>query len=237
MIRCHHCGEEVEDGRAFCPHCGKSLAEGTVAAAAAAHDAPVAPTALRQGDSARGQAAGGAGDFGEGQRTVRAPLSAFDRSKEDADKSRRLIFIAVALASALAVAGLAWWAMQPSTRTGDPRLEGALRPGSPEFEQLRERLVVEFDADEDAVIGPTALGTYAVTMKPTVRNFTGRTVSGLEFHAAGLDLDQRVVRERTFVWQDDIEPNKVSVVPISLNFPQDNRPASLKLDLTGVKFK
>lgn len=237
MIRCQHCGEEVEDGRAFCPHCGKPLAEGG-AAAAATQDSSVAPTtALRQVDSGRGEASSGGRDTTAERPAARAALSSFDRGKEDADKSRRMIFIAVALASALAVAGLAWWATRPSARTGEPRLEGALRPGAPEFEQIRERLILDFDADEDALIGPTALGTYAVTMRPTVRNFTGRAVSGLEFHAAGLDLDKRVIRERTFVWLDEIEPNKVSVVPFSLNFPQDNRPASLDLKLTGVRFK
>jgi hypothetical protein len=191
--------------------------------------------ALRQVASERG--AKGREDSTDERSTVRAPLSAFDRSKEDADQSRRKIFIAVALASALAVAGLAWWAMRPSQRAGAPHLSNATRPGTPEFEQIRELLRVDFDPDEDAVIGPTALGTYAVTMSPTVRNFTGRTVSGLEFHAAGLDLDKGVIRERTFVWEQEIEPNKVATVPISLNFPQDNRPASLKLDLMGVRFR
>ncbi len=205
MIRCQHCGREVEDGRAFCPHCGKAV---------------------------------GANVEGNEERRATAPAPGFGAGrKEEADKSRRTIFIAVALASAVLVAGLVWLATSPSTRTGDPRLANALRPGSPEFDQIRDRLVVEFNPDEDASIGPTALGTYAVTMKPTVRNFTGRTVSGLEFHAAGLDLAKEVIRERTFVWQQEIEPNKISSVPISINFPQDNRPASLKLDLTGVTFK
>jgi hypothetical protein len=205
VIRCQHCGREVEDGRALCPHCGKATGPGVEGAPESRATAPVP-------------------GFGTG-------------GKEEADKSRRTIFMVVALASAVLVAGLVWLATRPSTRTDDPRLANALRPGSPEFEQIRDRLVVEFNPDEDASIGPTALGTYSVTMKPTVRNFTGRTVSGLEFHAAGLDIAREVIRERTFVWQQEIEPNKISSVPISINFPQDNRPASLKLDLTGVTFK
>ncbi len=202
---CQHCGQEVEDGRAFCPHCGKAV---------------------------------GAGGEGPEARRVSAPVPGFGvGGKEEADKSRRAIFIAVALASAVLVAGLVWLSMRPSTQTGEPRLANALRPGTPEFEQIRERLVVEFNPDEDASIGPTAIGPYSVSMKPTVRNFTGRTVSGLEFHAAGLDLDKQAIRQRTFVWQQEIEPNKVVAIPFSLNFPQDNRPASLKLELTGVTFK
>ena len=204
-MRCQHCGQEVEDGRAFCPHCGKAT---------------------------------GAGGEGAQGRHAAAPVPGFGAGgKDEADKSRRTIFIVVALASAVLVAGLVWLATRPSTRVGDPRLANALRPGSPEFEQIRDRLVVEFNPDEDASIGPTALGPYSVSLKPTVRNFTGRTVDGLEFHAAGLDLGKQVIRERTFVWQQEIEPNKISVVTFSLNFPQDSRPASLKLDLTGVTFK
>ena len=206
-MRCQHCGREVEDGRAVCPHCGKATGPGGESAEGRRADAPAVP------------------GFGAG-------------GKEEVDKSRRTIFIAVALASAVLVAGLVWLATRPSTRTGDPRLANALRPGSPEFEQIRERLVVEFNPDDgDASIGPTALGPYSVSMRPTVRNFTGRTVSGLEFHAAGLDLAKEVIRERTFVWQQEIEPNKVSVVSFSMNFPADSQPASLKLDLTGVTFK
>lgn len=234
MIRCQHCGREVEEGRAFCPHCGQSLS-GDAEVDAGVQSAPVASTALRQVASGREHRGAGA-NFVEEEPRASAP-PAFGRGREESDKSRRTIFIAVALGSALLVAGLVWFATRPAARTGDARLEGAIRPGSPEFEQIRDLLRVEFDPDEDAVIGPTALGTYAVTMRPTVRNFTGRTVSGLEFHASGLDLDKRIVRERTFVWQQDIEPNKVSAVPISINFPQDNRPASLDLKLTGVRFK
>ena len=70
-----------------------------------------------------------------------------------------------------------------------------------------------------------------------MRNFTGRTVSGLEFRIAGVDLKGNVIRERIAVNQDEIEPNKIHTPPLSINFPQDNRPADLKLELTGVRFK
>jgi hypothetical protein len=164
-------------------------------------------------------------------------MSGFERSRSESEKSRRTMFISVALASAVLVGGLLWWASRPSTRPAEERLEGALRPGSPEFEQARERLIVEFDPDENATIGANALNNVVVTMKPTVRNFTGRTVNGLEFRAAGLDLAGQLIRQRTFVWTQEIEPNKTASFPIPINFPQDNRPAQLKLELTGAKFK
>jgi zinc-ribbon domain len=208
VIRCQSCGREVEEGVAFCPHCGKPVAgEG-----APSRETEAAPSNV-----------------------VR--VSSFDRGREEADKSRRVIFVAVAIVAALLVAGLAYYASRPAAAPGEERLEGAvLRPGSPDFPGA-DRLIVDFNADEDAFIGANALGNYVVTLKPTVRNFTGRAVSGLEFHAAGLDAKGQVIRERTFARDVDIEPNRVNTPALGLNFPPENRPAQLKLELTGVRFK
>ena len=196
MIRCQHCGGEVEEGRGFCPHCGKAVSSDAEVAAQAPGAAAAPP------------------------RVVTAP--SFGRPREEPDKSRRVIFAAVAVVALALVAGLAYLATRPSARPGEERLAGAIRPGSQEF---------------PATIGATALGTWAVTMKTTVRNFTGRIVNGLEFHASGVDPQGKVIRERTFVSEAEIEPNKTFVPSIGLNFPQDNKPADLKLELTGVRFK
>jgi len=210
VTRCPHCGGEVEDARGFCPHCGKAVTPGTEVSA-------------RDAESE-----------GEPQRVVTAP--SFGRTPEEPDQSRRVIFAVVSLAALALIGGLAYLATRPAARPGEERLAGAIRPGSPDF-PTKERLVVEFDPNEDADIGPTALGPWQVRMRPTVRNFTGRAVGGLEFHAAGVDLKGNVIRERTFVSEAEIEPNKIFVPTIGLNFPQDNKPADLKLELTGVRFK
>lgn len=210
LIRCRHCGGEVEEGQSVCPHCGKPAAHGE----ADARDASSVNTSA----------------------PPRA-FSSFEPRREEADGSRRMIFIAVAVVAALLIAGLAYMATRPAARPGEERLEGAIRPGSPDF-PAADRLVVEFDPDEDATIGANALGNFVVTMKPTIRNFTGRTVNGLEFHVAGLDLAGKVIRERTFVSTEEIEPNKIATPGISLNFPPDNKPAQLaRPELTGVRFK
>jgi hypothetical protein len=164
-------------------------------------------------------------------------MVSFEPRKEEADGSRRVIFIAVAIVAAILLAGLAYMVTRPATRQGEERLEGAIRPGSPEF-PAPDRLVVEFTPDEDAKIGANALGNFVVTMKPTIRNFTGRTISGLEFHVAGLDLEGKVIRERTFITTQEIEPNKIATLDIGINFPLDNKPAQLaRPELTGVRFK
>jgi len=165
-----------------------------------------------------------------------APMSSFGARREEPDKSRTVIYVAVAVVAALLIGGLAYLATRKSEGPAEERLEGAVRPGSPDF-PAAERLVVEFDPNEHALIGPTALGPWAVTFKPVVRNFTGRTVNGLEFRVAGVDLKGNVIRQRIAINRDEIEPNKIHTPALSINFPQDNRPADLKLELTGVRFK
>ena len=203
MIRCERCGGEVDEGRGFCPECGKPVAAG-----AQAQTPQAGPP-----------------------RSV--PMSTFGERREEPDKSRMLIYAALAVVGLLLLGGLAYLATRPTQRPGEEKLAGAIRPGAPDYPG--DRLVVDFVPDDDATIGENSLGNYVVTMKPTVRNFTGRTVNGLEFRAAGLDLNGNVMRERTFVTEDEIEPNKTASPAIGLNFP--TRPAQLKLELTGVRFK
>ena len=227
MRRCQHCGEEVEAGRDYCPHCGGALS--VAAEAAATQSSPEAGAAL-QADAGTGRGPTGAGA------PMTAPVSTFEPRAEEPDRSRRAVFIAAAVVGALLVGALAWWASRPSPAPGEERLEGAVRPGAPEFPGP-DKLMVEFVPDEHAQIGPTALGPWAVAMRPVVRNFTGRTVNGLEFRASGVDLSGTVIRERVYVTRQEIEPNKILVPSISVQFPQDSKPADLKLELTGVRFK
>ncbi|MDQ3802449.1 MAG: hypothetical protein M3416_01120 [Acidobacteriota bacterium] len=63
-----------------------------------------------------------------------------------------------------------------------PRLEGALRPEMPEFERLREKIIVEQLIATEA---PRPLNNdFSLEMKATVRNTTDRTLSGLELRGA-----------------------------------------------------
>lgn len=170
-----------------------------------------------------------------GQTAPAAPMSSFGQTKGEPDRSRRVIYLVVAVVGALLIAGVAYLAQRPAARPGEEQLDAAIRPGSPDFPA--GKLIVDFDPDEHATIGGNALGNHVVTMKPIVRNFTGRVVNGLEFRAAGLDLQGQVIRQRTFVTREEIEPNRTASPAIGLNFPGDNRPAQLRLELTGVRFK
>ena len=224
MIVCQHCGEQVEEGKQFCPYCGQPVSGPVVgaqqapagagtAAARAARERPAPPAP--------------------------APMSGFERGGTDeVDKSRRVIYLVVAAFAVALTALLIYFATRPSPPPAEPRLEGAIRAGSPEFAQVKERLIVEFDADQNASEATRAIGDTVMFLEPTLRNLTGRTVDSVELRAAVVDLQGQPVKQRTVVRQINLEPNKVMKVPINLEgFKAGDVRANATVDLTGVKFK
>lgn len=242
-MRCDNCGQEVEEGRNFCPHCGKPVAAPAGTAAATPAEPAANPLALQQVESRRDRPTlDEADDSAAAPRTV--PMASFGsaRGAEEPDGTRRKIYIGVALVAALLVAGVVYLATRPKAPAAEPRLEGALRAGSPEFEQVRNQIVVEFDPDEDATESPRGIGDIIMMMRPTVRNLTGRTISGLELHTSVVDLDGQPIKERTVVAvparQPELAPYKVLEVPIQIEgFKPGDVRANIKVELTGVKFK
>jgi hypothetical protein len=163
-----------------------------------------------------------------------------------AEDSRRKIFIITAIASALLIALLVFWATRPGSNGAgqQPQLAGAFRAGSPEFAEAREKIVVEPDPDE-ATESPRPAGDIVMTLRPKVRNFTGRTITGLELLATVVDLDNQPVRQRTKIaipnaetGQSELEHNKILVVPILMEgFKKEDVRANIRVEVTGVKFK
>lgn len=171
-------------------------------------------------------------------------MSQPEKNIVEADTTRRNIFIGVALVSALLIAGVVYLVTRPGSQGVEPRLENALRAGSPEFDQYRERIVIDFDPEENATTGVRALGDLVVNMKPTIRNFTGRTITGLELHAAAIDLENKLMKERTVIAipragvPAELAPNKTLDVPIMLEgMSKDILPANLRIELTAIRFK
>lgn len=128
---------------------------------------------------------------------------------------------------------------QPSVRpTVEPRLEGALRPEMPEFEQFREKIVVE---QLIALEAPRPLGDLAVEINATVRNTTERTLSGLEMRGAVLDAQGSAVRERTIIVvparQTALEPGEAMGVRLLLEGinPKVERTGVL-IEVSGLRF-
>jgi hypothetical protein len=120
----------------------------------------------------------------------------------------------------------------------EPRLDGLIRPGMTEFEQLREKIVVD-----QLVAGESthSLDEFVIEVGATVRNTTGRTISGLEIRAALLDSHHLSVSERTVLIvparQTVLDPGEAIKVRLMLEgvSPAAERVRPL-MEVTGIGF-
>jgi len=157
------------------------------------------------------------------------------------DKSPRAIIIAVALVAAVLIGGVFYVLMRKSMRDSPPlQLDNAIRAGSPDFEKYKKLIPLD---DPEADESPRALGDIVMTLHTTARNFTGRTIIGLEVHAAVVDHQNQPVKERTvlvipFPDREELEPNKTMFVGVRLEgMTETDDRANIKMEVTGFRFK
>jgi hypothetical protein len=157
------------------------------------------------------------------------------------DDSRRKVVIVVAVTAAIIIAALFYFLMRASSRApAGPTLEGAIRAGSPEFAQYQPKIVLDSPEADEA---HRVVGDIWMNLRSTVRNFTGRTLNGLEIKASVVDHQGKPVKERTVVVlpnerQAQLEPNKTMPVEVPLEglTDKDDR-ANIKMEVTAFRFK
>jgi len=168
-------------------------------------------------------------------------MPAHDKRREAPDESRNTIIIIVAIGAAIVV-GLFVLLLMRSARTmpgAEPTLQGAIRPGSTEFEQYSPNIKLDKPEAEEA---KRPLGDIVMPLFTTVRNLTGKTLSGLEVRAAVVDHQGKSVKERTVIViptrQAELEPNKTLKVQVLLEgMKETDDRANIKMEVTGFKFK
>jgi hypothetical protein len=172
--------------------------------------------------------------------TIATTMSGSERRLEAPSESRRTMIIIVAVVAAVVIALFFYLLMRASGGvTAEPSLQGAIRQGSSEFEQYKSRIVLDEPEAEEA---KRALGETVMSLHTTARNFTGRTLNGLEIRAAVVDHQGKPVKERTVVViptkQAELEQNKTMLVQVMLDGMSDTDDrANIKMEVTGFRFK
>lgn len=163
-----------------------------------------------------------------------------DRRIEAGETNRTLIII-VAIAAAVIIAILFYVLMRAggSGTTAEPTLQGAIRAGSPQFEEYKSKIFLD---EPEATEAKRALGDIVMSLQTTVRNVTGKTLNGLEIRAAVVDYDSKPVKERTVVViptrQPELAPNKTMQVNVMLDgMSESDARANIKMEVVGFKFK
>lgn len=157
-----------------------------------------------------------------------------------ADNSRRTIFIVVGIVSAVLVASIIYLLYRPIANVPQPaQLQGAIRAGSPEFERYRDKIVLD---SIEAFESTRALGDIVMTLQGTVRNFTGRTINGLEVYGAVVDLNGKPVKEKTVAvipnQKAELAPNETMQARVLLEgISKEAVRANIKMEVVAVRFK
>lgn len=159
----------------------------------------------------------------------------------EAGESNRTLIIVVAIVAAVLIAFLFYVLMRAGGRggTGEPTLQGAIRAGSPQFDEYKSKIFLD---EPEATEAKRALGDTVMTLQTTVRNVTGKTLNGLEIRAAVVDYESQPVKERTVVViptrQPELAPNKTMQVRVMLEGMSDaDARANIKMEVTGFRFK
>lgn len=167
-------------------------------------------------------------------------MAAQDRRLEERSSNRTLIIIvAVAAAVVIALFFALLFMSNSGGGGGEPTLQGAIRAGTPEFEQYRTQIVLD---DPEATEAKRPLGDIVMTLKTVVRNLSGKTLNGLEIRAAVVDYEGKPVKQRTVVVvptrRPELPPNRTMEVPVLLEGMSDkDARANIKMEITALKFK
>lgn len=174
-------------------------------------------------------------------------MSITEENIKKRERSLNIPFVIAGIAAVLLIAGLVYFVKTrpaPVAPAGPPQqhLEGALRAGAPEFEQAKKFIGVD---EPEANEGGRLVGDIVMTLNTTVRNFTGRTISGIEMRAAVVDLEGKPIKERYVIVVPnaaknvtELEPNKTLPVSVTIEgFRKSDVRANIQMEVTGVKFK
>ena len=157
------------------------------------------------------------------------------------ERPRRTLIIVVAIIAAVLIGGFFYFLLRTRTAPDAPAtLQGAIRQGSPEWEQYKAKILID---EPEATQSTTALGGFQMTLETTVRNFTGKTITGLEMRAAVLNSQRLAIKDRTMVViptakQSELLPTKTMRVIINVTgLKESDDRKGLFMDVTGFKLQ
>lgn len=151
------------------------------------------------------------------------------------------IFIVAFIVAAIAIGGAIWlMSLKPSMQQQvEQNMEGAVREGSPEFEVLTKKIVIQTDEDR-TIESPIGLGTIVMSIGGKIKNITGKTVTGLEINVAVIDTFGKPIKDKSLIVVPNqytkLNTNEVADVTVRIDGfdPKDDR-ANIRWKVTAIK--
>lgn len=165
-------------------------------------------------------------------------LTANPEPKKGMNKTFVVAFAIGALLIGAAIWGLLQFRGATMQEQKSQMLEGAFKEGTPEFDALTKRIVVETDEVTQAM---TPLGAIVMTVRGRVRNNSDKVVTALELKLSVIDVSRNPVKEKTVVVIpnekfDRFDPRQEMDVTVSMDgFKQDDDRAGTRWKVTAIK--
>ncbi|MCU0240250.1 MAG: hypothetical protein MUC29_12480 [Pyrinomonadaceae bacterium] len=128
---------------------------------------------------------------------------------------------------------------RPTSDVVVDQLENPFREGSPEFAELKKKIIAE-TVEDQTTEAQTGLGRVNMYITGKIRNITGKSITGLEVNVAVVTLENKPIKERTIIIVPNqierLENNKAMVVKLNMEgFRKDDDRANIRWKVTGVK--
>jgi hypothetical protein len=151
----------------------------------------------------------------------------------------KLFWIAMIIGILVFSGLVAYFLSQPTPPPQEVKLQNAVREGAPEFEALKSRVLV-LEQRDMGTQAQNAAGGITMNLPAVVKNFSGKTLTGLEVVASVVDDNEKVIQEKTAIVVPaqglPIENNKSALVNVTIAgfSPKDNR-SNFKFRVTAIK--
>ncbi len=132
------------------------------------------------------------------------------------------------------------WKIQPSMQEQQEMiLSGAFREGSPEFAAITKKIIAEND-EEHTWSSPVGTGGIMMQIAGKLRNLSDKTLVGLEINVAVLDLNSKVIKDKTLTvvpnQQKKLAPKQEMDVAVRIDgFAPDDDRARIRWKVTAIK--
>lgn len=164
-----------------------------------------------------------------------------NEKQEKGGGNRKVLLAATGVAILIVAAIIGLWSLTPTVEEQKQQiLEGAVRAGSPEFEELTRKIVIKNDA-ENTMESPTGLGTITMFTRSAMRNISkDTTFTAIEIKVAVLDPKDKVIKEKTITvvptQKENLAPQEEMpiLVPIEGFAKTDDR-ARVQWKVTAIK--
>ena len=167
-------------------------------------------------------------------------MESLERHNQPKQRISKAFIISAIAALLLVVGAIAIWSLIPSQATIEQTaLEGAYREGSPEFEALTKRIIIQTDQNRTTE-SPTALGNIMMTIPAKITNRTDKTLTTLEIKVGVVDTKGQVIKEKTMLvvpkQQTSLAPGEaMNVIGVVEGFEATDDRANVQWKVTAIK--